>query len=634
MALLTLRDLSLHYGTTALLDKVNLVVEPGERIALVGRNGTGKSTLFKVIANEVQVDEGEVQIGGGGRMARLAQEAVSDQQGTVYEVIAQGEAELAGLLSRYHAISEQMMHDCTDAAMAELEQVQHQLEQKDGWLLSQRIDEVISRLSLPAETQFQQLSGGMRRRVLLGQALVQQPDILMLDEPTNHLDLDSIDWLEEFFLSWGGTLLFITHDRTFLQKLATRIIELDRGNLTSWPGDYPTYLRRKAEALESEQQQNALFDKRLAEEERWIRQGVKARRTRNEGRVRALESLRKERSERRERTGNARLQIDDRQRSGKLVMEAKGVSYAYGEHPMVTALNTTIMRGDRVGLIGPNGVGKTTLLRLLLGELTPQQGEVRIGTQLEIAYFDQHRSQLDDNHSVFDAVAGGRSEVTIGGASRHVMSYLQDFLFTPDRVRSPVSSLSGGERNRLLLARLFATPSNLLVMDEPTNDLDIETLELLEELLLEYKGTLLLVSHDRSFLDHVVTSTLVFEGNGVINEYVGGYEDWKRQQAAELKQMAAAKPVSPSPVTTNKPNKATAAKSPTKKLSYKDQRVLELLPAQIEALDGESEQLTQQMSEPDFFRQSPQKIAKVQDRLAAIAAELKQLYQRWEELEG
>jgi ATP-binding cassette subfamily F protein uup len=630
MALFSLKDISLHYGTTVLFDNLQFQVDKHERIALVGRNGTGKSTLLKLIMGLVEADSGERTVHQGSRIARLEQEVPANLQGSVYEVISEGVGELAGQISRYHELIHQLESDSSDKLLSELEHVQHALEANDGWQLTRQIDEIISRLSLPEDKPFAVLSGGMKRRVLLGRALVQQPDLLLLDEPTNHLDIESITWLEEFLLSWGGSLIFITHDRAFLKRLATRIIELDRGILTSWPGDYQNYLRRKAEDLAAEAEHNALFDKKLAQEEKWIRQGIKARRTRNEGRVRALEKLRNERSQRRETLGKAKLQVDDGLYSGKQVIEARDISYAVAGLSLVNHFSTTIMRGDRIGLIGPNGVGKTTLIKLLLGELAPESGTVKLGTQLEVAYFDQHRAQMDEKLTVFDAVAGGRSEVTVGGKSRHVMSYLADFLFEPERARSPISSLSGGERNRLLLARLFAKPSNFLVLDEPTNDLDIETLELLEELLYDYQGTLLLVSHDRSFLNHVVTSTLVFDGPGVVNEYVGGYDDWLRQKAEPV---VSEQETSAKSVKTAERDKS-GSPAPKKKLSYNDQRELELLPARIEALESEQEEIHLQMADPEFYSRDGTQIAQIQERLAELQAELKHGYARWEVLEG
>ncbi len=628
MALLQLRKATLSFGGDPLLDGVELAIEPGERLCLVGRNGTGKSTLLKVIAGELPLDDGERSVSSGAVVSRLTQAVPEDIQGSVYDVVAEGLGESGQLLSRYHVVSQQLAEQGSESLLGELERIQHKLESCGGWSLNQRVETVLSRLSLPADADFASLSGGLKRRVLLARVLVQEPDLLLLDEPTNHLDIEAIKWLEEFLLSWRGTLLFITHDRMFLQHLATRIIELDRGQLSSWPGDYATYLRRKEEALEVEAQQNALFDKRLAQEEAWIRQGIKARRTRNEGRVRALKTLREERKERRELGGKARLQVQDGDLSGKVVVEAKGISYAYDSQPVIREFSTTILRGDKVGIIGPNGAGKTTLLNLLLGKLEPDSGSIKLGTRLEVAYFDQHRAQFDENASVFDNVAEGRTTVTINGADRHMMSYLQDFLFPPERARGPVKALSGGERNRLLLAKLFLKPANVLVMDEPTNDLDVETLELLEELLLDYQGTLLLVSHDRAFLNSVVTSTLVFEGEGRVAEYVGGYDDWLRQRPAAERTVA-------------KPHKAATIAAPavekkeTKKakLSYKEKRELEQLPDRIAELEAEQDTLQQQMADPGFYQQqSGEAIAQATERLEQLGSELEQAYERWEEL--
>jgi ATP-binding cassette subfamily F protein uup len=624
MPLLTLRNITLAFGGPPLLDGVNLLIEPGERLCLVGRNGTGKSTLMKLINGEIVADGGELVRQPGLKVARLVQEVPHELQGEVFDVVAQGLGEAGKLLADYHHVVQQM-GDGDMSLMDKLEKIQHKLEAVDGWTLNQRVEAVISRLSLPAEAQFERLSGGMKRRVLLARELVREPDLLLLDEPTNHLDIESINWLEEFLLSWQGSLLFITHDRMFLQRLATRIIELDRGQLSSWPGDYQTYLLRKQEALEAEAQQNALFDKRLAQEEVWIRQGIKARRTRNEGRVRALKAMRDERSERRERGGKASMALQAAERSGKLVIEAKHIGMQYDGRVLIDDFSTVIMRGDKVGILGPNGTGKSTLLKILLGQLAPQQGEVKLGTKLEIAYFDQHRAALDEDATVIDNVSDGSDRVMVNGQSKHIMGYMQDFLFSPERARSPVRSLSGGERNRLLLAKLFSKPANLLVMDEPTNDLDVETLDLLEELLLDYPGTLLLVSHDRAFINNVVTSSIVFEGDGQVNEYVGGYDDWLRQRDDQ-----ASKPVekkSASEKTLGKPEPAK------KRLSYKDQRELEALPKQIEALEGELADLHAQMGDAGFYQQDKTVITRTQDRLAEVEAELAGCYQRWEALE-
>ncbi len=508
-----------------------------------------------------------------------------------------------------------------------LGQCQHELEAVDGWALTQRVETVLTKLALDPDADIASLSGGMKRRVMLGRALVSEPDLLLLDEPTNHLDIAAITWIEEFLLAWNGALLFITHDRAFLQRLATRIIELDRGKLTDFPGDYAAYLARKEAMLVNEEKQNALFDKRLAQEEVWIRQGIKARRTRNEGRVRALEALREEHAARRKRTGSASMSIQSGERSGKIVVEAEGVGFDYADRAVVRDLTTTILRGDKIGIIGPNGTGKTTLLRLLLGELAPTRGTLKRGTHLQIAYFDQYRAVLDEEKSVVDNVGEGSDTVTINGQAKHVLSYLQDFLFAPNRARQPVKALSGGERNRLLLAKLFTKPSNLLVLDEPTNDLDADTLELLEELLIDYPGTVLLVSHDRAFLNNVVTSTLVFEGEGVVNEYVGGYDDWLRQRftpSASKSSAAKADQARPQP---NVP----AEKS--KKLSFKDQRELEALPQKIQSLESERDQLIARMAEADFYTQEKTRVVAAQARMAELEKELAALYLRWETLE-
>ncbi len=628
MALMTLRNVILAFGGPPLLDGIDLQIEPGERLCLVGRNGTGKSTLMKLLNGELQADSGEVLLEQGLRVARLTQEVPHDISGAVFDVVAEGLGKAGALLAEYHHIVQQLA-DGDDKLMGKLERIQHELEAVDGWQLNQKVEAVISRLNLPAETDFAALSGGLKRRVLLARELVREPNLLLLDEPTNHLDIEAIAWLEEFLLGWGGTLLFITHDRMFLQKLATRIIELDRGRLTSWPGDYETYLQRKQEALDAEAQQNALFDKRLAQEEAWIRQGIKARRTRNEGRVRALKAMRAERGDRRERTGAARITAHGAERSGKVVIEASGIGFEYSDKPLFRDFSTTILRGDKIGILGPNGSGKTTLLQVLLGKLAPQQGTVKLGTKLEIAYFDQHRAQLDEEASVLDNVAEGSDRVEVNGQSKHIMGYLQDFLFTPERARSPVRSLSGGERNRLLLAKLFTKPSNLLVMDEPTNDLDVETLDLLEELLLDYPGTLLLVSHDRAFINNVVTSTIAYEGEGRLQEYVGGYDDWLRQCGPKAASSGVELPkAAPSAA---KEEKKPAAKS--NKLSYKDQRELDTLPKRIEELEAKVEGLHATMAEPAFYQQDGAAITETREQLEAVEQELVQAYERWEVLE-
>ena len=631
MPLITLQDVDFSVGGPLLLEKVDLSIEPGERIALIGRNGAGKSTLLKLLAGEIKPDDGEIRVDGGRveggrRIARLEQEVPAGAQGSVFDVVAAGLGELGGLLAEYH----HLIH-AEHVDMDRLAQVQTRIESAHGWSLDQRVIETLERLSLDGDADFARLSGGMKRRVLLARALVSAPDLLLLDEPTNHLDIAAIDWLEGFLKSWSGALVFVTHDRRFLRALATRIVEIERGRVTSWPGDWANYQRRREERLNAEAQENARFDKLLAQEEVWIRQGIKARRTRDEGRVRRLKAMRNERMARRELTGNVRMDLAQSESSGKKVIEAKDVSFAHGDLCLVRDFSTTILRGDRIGLIGPNGSGKTTLLKLLLGDLQPYAGEVRSGTQLQVAYFDQYRAALREDWNAMENVAEGRDFVEVGGKRKHVLGYLQDFLFTPERARAPITRLSGGERNRLLLARLFAQPSNLLVMDEPTNDLDVETLELLEELLGDYPGTLLLVSHDRDFLDNVVTSTIVMEGNGVIGEYVGGYSDWLRQRPTSSAALALATRAEAAKA----PPQANAAPTtPKRKLSYKDARELEQLPARIDALETRLGQLTQQIADPAFYQRDAAAIADHNAELASTQLELDAAYGRWSDLEG
>jgi len=625
--LVSLKNVSLAFGSAPLLEQVNLNIERGERICLLGRNGTGKSTLLRVIDAETGVDDGEIWRHDSLRVASLEQDVPRGDERSVFDVVASGLDSLGTLLSDYHHLAHQLEQGEHSADLLEkFSQLQQQIEAAEGWRFEQRVSAAISRLELPVDKSMNELSGGLKRRVLLARALVQEPDLLLLDEPTNHLDIEGITWLEEFMLGFKGALLFITHDRTFLQQLATRIIELDRGQLTSWPGDYANYLRKKEERLAVETEQNALFDKKLAQEETWIRQGIKARRTRNEGRVRALKALREQRRARREQSGKAKINLESASVSGKLVAEVENTSLSLGGRCLLRDFSTRIMRGDRIGIIGPNGVGKTSLIKMLLGQLPPDTGAVTLGTKLEVAYFDQQRAQLDPQKSVIENLNLGTEQVTINGRSRHVISYLQDFLFTPQRVNSPVSSLSGGERNRLLLAQLFTRPANLLVMDEPTNDLDVETLELLEELLTEFKGTLLLVSHDRSFLDNVVTSTLVFEGEGVLREYVGGYQDWLQQRV----QIPIARLVTDKETTAAE---KTAAANKSRKLSYKEQRELDSLPEKIESLEAEQESLQAQISDSGFYQQDKQQIVDILQRLEALQQELERAYLRWDELE-
>ncbi|URX64395.1 ATP-binding cassette domain-containing protein [Luteibacter anthropi] len=621
MSLIQLLNVDYSVGGPLLLEQVNLSLDTGERVCVVGRNGAGKSTLLKLIAGELHPDDGEIRLQGGTRIARLTQEVPQDTSGSVFDVVADGLGELGHLLAQYH-------HLLSEGDMDALGDVQSKIEAQNAWDLDSRVQQVIERLELPAETDFADLSGGMKRRVLLGQALVRDPNLLLLDEPTNHLDIEAIAWLETFLKGFSGAIVFITHDRSFLRSLATRIVEIDRGQITSWPGDYDNYLRRREERLHAEAQANAHFDRKLAQEEVWIRQGIKARRTRNEGRVRALKAMRRERSERRETTGNAKMNLATAQASGRKVVDVEHITQAYGGRTLIRDFSTTIMRGDRVGIMGPNGAGKSTLLKIMLGQLAPQEGEATQGTGLQIAYFDQHRIALDDKMNALDNVAQGREYIELNGQRKHIIGYLQDFLFSPERARAPITRLSGGERNRLLLAKLFAQPSNLLVMDEPTNDLDVETLELLEEILGEYSGTLLLVSHDRDFIDNVVTSTLVLEGDGVIGEYVGGYSDWLRQKpVASVKSPAAPTKAAPAPA-------PAPVAAPKKKLSFKEQRELELLPAKLEQLESAIAKHTEAMNDPKFYQQDAASITKVTDEIAKLQAELDIAFARWEELEG
>ncbi len=633
MPLITLQNVDFSVGGPLLLAKTELTIDPGERIALIGRNGAGKSTLMKLIAGELKPDDGEVRVQQGVRIARLEQEVPHGAAGSVFDVVADGLGDLGKWLAEFHHLSHAEEFD-GDA----MGRVQAKIDAANGWALDQRVAETLTKLELDGDAEFARLSGGMKRRVLLARALVSSPDLLLLDEPTNHLDIEAIDWLEGFLKGWAGSVLFVTHDRRFLRALATRIVEIDRGQVTSWPGDWANYERRREERLNSEAQENARFDKLLAQEEVWIRQGIKARRTRDEGRVRRLKAMRGERMQRRELGGNVRMEAAQGENSGKKVIDVKDVSFAFGARTMVDDFSSVILRGDRIGLIGPNGSGKTTLLKLLLGELQPQAGEVRPGTNLQIAYFDQYRATLREDWSAIENVAEGADFIDINGKRKHVHAYLQDFLFTPERARAPITRLSGGERNRLLLAKLFAQPSNLLVMDEPTNDLDVETLELLEELLGEYTGTLLLVSHDRDFLDNVVTSTMVMEGGGRVGEYIGGYSDWVRQRpAAPVSAMQVAKASATAAATT--PAVAAAAAvvadaAPKRKLSYKDARELEQLPLRIEALETELATLAAAMADAGFYQQDAGQVAAHTQRMSTAQAELDVAYARWAELDG
>ena len=627
MALLTLQDITLSYGGPQLLSGVNLQIEPGERVCLVGRNGEGKTTLMRIIDGELSPDSGSVIKRQGLRIARLTQEIPRQLTGTVRQVVASGLGEMAMLIEQHRQLSEKLGRSQEQKLINELAAVEQKIEQQNGWQAQKLVDTALSRLSLGGGAFFEQLSGGMKRRVLLGRALVGNPELLLLDEPTNHLDIDAIAWLEDFLLSSAMTLFFVTHDRSLLRRLATRIVDLDRGVLTSWPGDYDTYLRRKEELLAAAASQEAKFDRKLAQEEIWIRQGIKARRTRNEGRVRALVEMRRQRQARRDQIGRVRMEISGAGLSGKVVAILKEVSFAYGGKTIISNLSTAVLRGDRIGIIGANGVGKTTLLRLLTGDLAPTGGEIRLGTNLEINYFDQQRAQLDPDRTVLDNLGEGNDTITVNGQRRHLIGYLQDFLFTPDRSRSPVSILSGGERNRLLLAKLFAKPCNLLVLDEPTNDLDMETLELLEELLQEFTGTLLLVSHDRAFLNNVVTSTLVFEGAGRVQEYAGGYDDWLAQRPS-----LAATPAEKRKTGARKDREKSADRP--RKLTFKEARELDELPGTIEQLEQEQQELYAAMADPTFYQKEGDRVAQSKTRLEEIEQLLAAAYNRWEELEA
>jgi ATP-binding cassette subfamily F protein uup len=629
MPLLRLDNISLAYGHMPLLDHVNFQIEASERVCLVGRNGTGKTTLLRVITGAAQPDDGEAWRQESLRIAHLEQEVPPDAEQNVFEAVAAGLGELGALLAEYHYLT-QRADAAERAALKRMAELHARIDALDGWNINQKVETVLTRLSLPAEERLSNCSGGIRRQVMLARALVSEPDLLLLDEPTNHLDITAITWLEKYLLAYSGALIFITHDRTLMKNLATRMIDLDRGKLTSFPGDCDTYLRRKEELLEIEARAAANFDKRLAEEEAWIRQGIKARRTRNEGRVRVLQAMRRERAQRLEAQGKARFGIDGGALSGKLVVDLRRVSFRYGDKFIIRDLSTRLLRGDRVGIIGPNGSGKSTLLKLILGEIAPTSGQVVLGTRLEVAYFDQHRRLLNPQKTVRENMSDS-DYVTVKGRLRHVIGYLKDFLFPPARIDSPAAALSGGERNRLLLAKIFTQSANMIVLDEPTNDLDVDTLELLEYLLADYKGTLLLVSHDRTFLDNVVTSTLVFEGAGKVEEYPGGYEDWERQRTSG-EPSEAPKQTSKSPVLTAPIEKKPDHRVP--RLSYKEQRELEALPGKIEALEAEQAQLHTAMGNADFYRQPADKITAALERLQAVNNELEACYTRWESLES
>ena len=634
MPLITLNQASLAYGHYPLLDQANLQLDPGERVGLIGRNGTGKSSLLKVIAGESKLDDGELWLAPAARVAYVPQEPLLQSHHTVYEAVAEGLGNLQNVLVEYHAITHQLADASadTDALMDRMQVLQHELDAQQGWHSQARVETVLSKLGLDADAAVSKLSGGWRKRVALARALVAEPEVLLLDEPTNHLDLEAIEWLEDLLLGFNGSVLFITHDRRFLDRLATRIIELDRGRLTEFIGNFTNYQLKKEELLAVEATHAAKFDKVLAQEEAWIRQGIKARRTRNEGRVRRLEKLRLERAARRERQGSVKLSLDSGERSGKLVAELDQVRKAYGSKLLIDGFSTRIMRGDRIGLLGPNGVGKTTLLKLILGEQEPDSGHIQRGTNLNIAYFDQMREQLDEEATLADTISPGSEFVQIGNERKHVISYLEDFLFPPQRARSPVKSLSGGERNRLLLARLFANPANVLVLDEPTNDLDIETLELLESLLQEFEGTLFLVSHDRAFLENTVTQVIAFEGNGVLTEFGGGYDDWQRF----TKQRAEAARSEKAQVANSKPKVAPipASKPAASKLSFKEAKELAGLPDKIAALETEAAAINHQLADGSLYRSQPEQVKTLQARLQSIDSEMEALMLRWEDLES
>ena len=630
MPLITLDNASLAYGHYPLLDKATFQLDPGERVGLIGRNGAGKSSLLKVIAGESKLDDGTAWRAPSSRIVYVPQEPVLNPQHTIYQAVAEGLGDMQQLLVDYHAITHSMSLPGAniDVLMADMQKLQHELDANNGWAMQAKVETVLSKLSLGPDTPVVSLSGGWRKRVALARALVAEPDVLLLDEPTNHLDLEAIQWLEDLLLGFKGAVLFITHDRRFLNRLATRIVELDRGNLTDFVGTYEQYLVKKEELLAVEATHAAKFDKVLAQEEVWIRQGIKARRTRNEGRVRRLEQLRLERAARRERQGNVKLTLDSGERSGKLIAELDNVSKAFSDRVLIKDFSTRIMRGDRIGLLGPNGAGKTTLLRLILGELEPDSGTIQRGTNINVAYFDQMREQLDEEATLADTISPGSEYVQIGNERKHVISYLEDFLFPPQRARSPVKSLSGGERNRLLLARLFARPSNVLVLDEPTNDLDIDTLELLEQLLQDFEGTLFLVSHDRAFLENTVTQIIAFEGNGKLSEFGGGFDDWQRFTA----QRAQAEAAQEKPKTeTAKP--AAKPQTTKTKLSYKEQIELEKLPDQIDTLEKEQTAINNELANPDTYKDA-EKVKSLQTKLNEIEVLLLDAISRWEELES
>lgn len=637
MALLNLSNAYLGFGDHPLLDHTELHIEPNERVCLVGRNGAGKSTLMKVLAGEIQLDDGKLTLEKDIVVTRLEQDPPRHVQESVFDYVAEGIAHLSDLLKQYHHISQQMQTDYSDELLTKLSHIQAQLEHNNAWQFENRIQDTLKLLELDPDKKLCELSGGWVRRAALARALVADPDILLLDEPTNHLDVEAITWLEDLLLNFKGSIIFISHDRSFIRKMATRIVDLDRGKLVSYPSNYDLYLETKAEDLRVEELQNALFDKKLAQEEVWIRQGIKARRTRNEGRVRALKKLREERRNRREVQGSAKIQIDQSTRSGKIVFDIENASYEVAGKTLLKNFSATIQRGDKIALVGANGCGKTTFIKLLLGELQPTSGTIHCGTKLEVAYFDQYRAELDLEKTVMDNVADGKQDIEVNGVKRHVLGYLQDFLFPPKRAMTPVKALSGGERNRLLLAKLLLKPNNLLILDEPTNDLDVETLELLEELLTDYQGTLIIVSHDRQFIDNTVEECFFFEGDGVVNKYIGGYFDAKQQQIQYHASLAAnSQNVKKNEPLAIEPVKAEKSKAEQKKvkLSYKEQRELEALPAQMEALEAEMEALQTEVNSADFFSKEASYTQAQLQKLAEAEMALEQAFERWEHLEN